>query len=163
MNVTIFHSCRRFLGVLFLPEIGSIFFIVAGKMLCFVFKRKTMLITHWCLVVFEQCLNKVKGFSTSHASLPVRRLGCTSNWGWTEPEQLTQNDQKDIAYHVMSCGTIKLGKLARGMAAAWGWPGYWSVGGEQLHCVSLVYYYYCFCCYFFIIIFPSFFILLNCF
>lgn len=49
--------------------------------------------------------------------------------------QLTQSDQRDVPFHMVSRSTIKCG-VAR-VADAWGLAGHWTTGGEQLCFLSL--------------------------
>lgn len=60
------------MSILVSAGIESIFFLVAGTVLCFGFEM-TMLVTP-LLVVAEQCLYPVKDFSASDAALPVSSL-----------------------------------------------------------------------------------------
>ena len=52
-----------------------IFFIVASMGLCFGFVLETVLITQYVFIRAEQHLHRVKAFSASHTTPPVRRLG----------------------------------------------------------------------------------------
>ena len=65
----------------------------------------------------------------------------TRSWEGTQPGKLTQNVQRGIPYHVMSCPVYKLGGVGQGVQiAAWELTGHRSVGGELLHSASLVLY-----------------------
>ena len=76
-------------------------------------------------------LTRVKDFSASHALPGAQEAG----------RGHSQTGQRAIPYHMTSCPVYKLGELARGaVIAARGWAGHRSVGGEQLHCASLVLY-----------------------
>ena len=50
------------------------YFIVACVVLCFGFDMKTVLITHQCFNIAEECLHRVKAFPTSHTAPPASRL-----------------------------------------------------------------------------------------
>jgi len=58
-----------------------IFFIVAGIVMCFGYVMKTVLITHQCLAIAEQCLHSIKAFLVSHTAPPVSRLGVQKKLG----------------------------------------------------------------------------------
>lgn len=59
------------------------------------------------------------------------RLGATRSWEENEPGQLTQTDQKNIPYRLMSHSAYKLGgKLVPGCCSDPGWvsvSGWWAV------------------------------------
>jgi len=66
---------------------------------------------------------------------------CMGSWEGTQLGQLTPTGQRCITYRMTSCPVYELGELTWGAAmAAWGWTEYCSLGGEQLHCASLVLY-----------------------
>ena len=82
-----------------------IFSLVAGTVLCFGFRLRTMLVTHRCFSCCSVALTLIKDFSVSHA-LPVRRV--TRSQEEAETGHLTQTSQRDIPYHSTSCLAYKL-------------------------------------------------------
>lgn len=67
------------------------------------------------LAVNEQCLHRSKDFPAPHAVLSVMKLGVHQDLG-TQPGQLTQNDQRDVPYHMTLCSAIKLWGVGWGIA-----------------------------------------------
>lgn len=66
-------------------------------------------------------------------------LGVRKKLRGTEPGQLTQTEQREIPYLIMSLNS-KTGGVGHGVATDWGLAGHQLAGGEQLHCASLVLY-----------------------
>ena len=62
-------------------------------MLCFSFRRKATLITHYCLVAAKQCCTEPGPFSAEG----IRR------WKRMELGQLTYIGKGDILHHMTSC------------------------------------------------------------
>lgn len=58
------------------------------------------------LAVADQCLHRVKAFSSSYTALPLSRLGVHMELGGTQRGQLT----RDVPEHVMSRSEIKAGE-----------------------------------------------------
>lgn len=70
-----------------LTEIELIFFSVAGRVPCFGFRMRIMLITTQCLGIAEQGLQSQGHFSSSHCQLGAE--GAQGAGEGTEPGQLT--------------------------------------------------------------------------
>lgn len=117
---------------------------MSGKMLCFGFKRKTLLITHSCFSFCWAVLHRAKDTSVSQL------LALSCQWVAaghkevgecrTRTPQLNWTNEYSRPYDSMYKKLENDGELVRRPAAAWGLAGHWSVGGEQLHCASLVLY-----------------------
>jgi len=63
-------------------RIELFFFTVSGMMVCFSFRRKTNLITHSVLVVFEQCCTDPRTFQFSQF------FHLFYQWEWEEQKEL---------------------------------------------------------------------------
>lgn len=82
---------------------GRVSFLHCTQMLqCSGFAMRTVLITHRCLFVAEQCLCQVKDFPGSYSELQVRRWGCTRSCEG-DIGQLTPAGWRDIS-HSMAGG-----------------------------------------------------------
>lgn len=82
----------------------------------FGFRRKAMLIEHWCLVAAEHCCIELRTFQFLYFS------NCPDSEG-TEPWQLISSSQMDIPYHIASCGKKpwKIGNRLSGQLLLRGW------------------------------------------
>ena len=115
-----------------------------------------MLITHSCCTCCWAVFTWSQGLSASHTALPARRLAMQKKLGRGHSRDNWPKLAKGIFHTVwhyaehLNCGGV--GQQVA--AAAWGLAGHRSAGGEQLHCVSLVYS--------IIVSIPSFPVLLNC-
>lgn len=104
-----------------------IFFLVALVALWFELMMKAAMVIHPWLSCYRAVLT---------ASSPFQLLCQWGSWGYTrswkgpQPGQLTQSDQRDVTFHIVSCSTIKCGVVR--VADAWGLAGHWTTGGEQL-------------------------------
>lgn len=85
-------------------------------------------------------MSRAKAVEASSTVLPVKWQRCTRSWEGRAPGQMTWTDQRDIPYHTSSSEyIIQMRGFGQGRAAtAQGLAGYGSVGGEKLHCASLV-------------------------
>lgn len=64
--------------------------------------------------VAEQCLHRAKAIFTSHAALPSEEPGGPQEvHKGTQPGQMTQPDQRDIPYRIVSCAEMKDGVKRR--------------------------------------------------
>jgi len=91
-----------------------IFFIETGMMLCFGFRRKTLLKAHQCFNLCCAVLSQSQWFFSFSTALPVRSWGCRKGWKRAQPVQLTLTGLKDIPYLITSCRKIKLDGVGGG-------------------------------------------------
>ena len=102
---------------------GLIFFTVASMWLCFGFVLETVLIIqslfcYMVLLLLSSAYTEPRPFPL--LAPPCQRDGweCTRSWEGTQTGQVTQTDQRDIPYHMMSCSVYKeLGGRGGGAAA----------------------------------------------
>lgn len=59
------------------------------------------------LAVAEQCLGRVRAFSTPHSTHQWGDCECTGIWEGKQPGQLTLTDKKVIPHHMESCSVMK--------------------------------------------------------
>jgi len=84
-------------------------------------------------------LYRAKDVEASSTVLPVKWQRCTGSWEGRTPGQMTCIGQRDISYRMSSCEAIQMRVFGQRRATtAQGLAGYGSVGGEKLHCASLI-------------------------
>lgn len=110
-----------------LAEIGLVFFIVSDMVPVFGFRKKIMLVTHWCFGCCWGIFSLRQGlFSFSYCSAKLE------NWGAPEAcRQQSHSIWTQKGYPILHW-MMKLGVWARVMTAAWG-----LAAGKQLHCAPL--------------------------
>lgn len=86
---------------------GINFPIAALVVLHFVFVARKVLMRHQSFGYCWVLLSHIEAVSKSHT--PRRPVGweCARGWKRTKPGQLTQDDQREIPYQIMSCPAIK--------------------------------------------------------
>ena len=137
-------ATQRFIRISFLVSSGKelTFFLLAGMVLCFGFRMRIILITHWC----KHCLLLVKDFSASHSAVPAKRL-----WVHKALEQdRTSTADPDswkgylITYRGMMNNKTEgllLGKR-RPLLGDWLSTGQWVASNCIVHHLFCVFYYY---------------------
>ena len=126
--------------VMVLAGIEIIFFTVAGIVLCFGFSMRIMLITHRCFSCCWAVFTLNQGLSSSHA-LPAEKVGDAQEAGKGHSQDSWPKLAKGIFHTIWHHAQyINWGELAGGRARCSGTSWASVVGGEQLHCASLVLY-----------------------
>jgi len=98
--------------VLGMAEMGLIFPIADLIALCFILVARKVLIIHQC---FGYCWAVLAQHQGCLSNIPPSLVG----WGWartlgdTQPGKLTQTDERDIPYHMMSAQQKKLRERRR--------------------------------------------------
>lgn len=75
-----------------------IFFIVVGKMLCFGFKIRIMLITHWCLWTL---LTQHQSLFSFLCCLGKKEVGCARSWGMHSQDSWCKPEWYSMPYEIM--------------------------------------------------------------
>lgn len=120
--------------------------------LCFRFRRKIMLIAHWCFSWCWALLTQCQGhFSLCPDSV---ELAVHNNLGEDTTRAADPSRQRDAPYHMAPCLSLQLGELAGRVATAQGPARHWSAGGRKLY-YALFVSYILFCFLFFSFLFYS--------
>lgn len=121
--------CTALCTVLVWAGVELSFFTVDTSGLWFGFVLQAVFIIHGVFIIAEQCMHRVKAFSTPPSSEMAE--GCTKSWEETEPGQLTSSDPRDSPSHMAPCSVHRYGgRLVR--AAAQEQAEQCSPGNEQL-------------------------------
>lgn len=113
-----------------------IFFIVVGKMLCFGFKIRITLITHWC---FWTLLTQHQSLFSFLCCLGKKELGCARSWGmhsqdsWCKPIRVIFHAVWDHAQQE-NWGYWSGGQL---LPRDWLGTGQWVTNDVLLNCLCL--------------------------
>lgn len=84
---------------------------------------RIMLISHRCFRCYRTVLHRSKDVSVSLAALTREELGVHKKLRGREPGQLTQTEQREIPYLIMSLNS-KTGVVGHEVAADWGLTGH---------------------------------------
>ena len=102
--------------MLVLAGVELIFFTVAGKGLC---AGNSVDNTGMFSLLLSSAYTESRPFLLLTAPHQQGGWGCTKSWEDTQLGQLTPTDQRDTAYHMMSCSAYKAGRRQGGRSEWW--------------------------------------------
>lgn len=116
-------------------------FLAAGRVLCFEFGMRLMLITHWCFSHCWAVLAWSQGNLDSHTALSERRLWEHKELGGIRTRTAGPNKSRRCPTPYSIIFNNKTGWVGWGAAIHQGLAGHQSASGGRLHHASLVYFF----------------------